>query len=86
MKLHPLMSEQPWVPQRLIQSHPRQFLSWTYRQRTVFALVDGTRNTVQIAQLLSISSMKVLKTLHELQDMYVIVKGNEMYGRETKHG
>ena len=80
MKLLPLAIEQPWIPQRLVQTQPRQFLLWTFRQRTVFALVDGKRNTMHIAQMLSISQYKVAQVLYELQDMQVIAKERLTHG------
>ena len=75
-----LDGEQLWIPQRLMQSQPRQFLLWTFRQRTVFALVNGKRNIVEIAQMLSISPTKVLQTLHQLQAMPVIAKRRSTHG------
>ena len=55
MKLLPLEQEQQWIPQRLVQTLPSQFLLWTFVQRKVFALVDGKRTITQIAWLLSVS-------------------------------
>ena len=78
MRTIQLVAEHLWIPQRLMQAQPRQFLLWTFRQRTVFALVDGKRNTVQIARLLSISPTKVLQTLRQLQDVYMIAKESKL--------
>ena len=74
MKLLPIEQELQWVPQRLIQALPSQFLLWTFVQRKVFALVDGKRTVTHIAWLLSISHFKVEKTLCELQNMGMIRK------------
>lgn len=62
------------IPQRLMQYQPRQFILWAFMQRKVFALVDGKRTVLHIAQLLSTSLSRVTETLHELQDMQVITQ------------
>ncbi len=80
MKLLPIEQEQHWIPQRLIQTLPSQFLLWTFVQRKVFALVDGKRTIMQIAWLLSISPSKATKTLRELQDMGMIRKEAQRRG------
>lgn len=74
MKLEPLPPIiYPYcIPQRLVQYQPHQFILWTFMQRKVFALVDGKRTVLQIAQLLSTSLSKVTKTLHELQAMQMV--------------
>lgn len=80
MKLLPLEREYQWVPQRLVQAIPSQFLLWTFVQRKVFALVDGKRTVIQITRMLSTSHFKVTKTLRELQDMGMIRKEMRKHG------
>ena len=76
MKLEPLppIIYPYWTPRRLVQQQPREFISWTFMQRKVFALVDGKRTVLQIAQLLSTSLDTVTKALHELQAMQMITQ------------
>ena len=76
MKLEPMppIIYPYWTPRRLVQHQPHDFLAWTFMQRKVFALVDGKRTVLQIAQLLSTSLDKVTKALHELQKMHMITQ------------
>ena len=79
MKLVPLVTNPFWTPQRLVPYQPQHFHLWTFRQRTVFALVDGKRTVVQIAQMLSTSQNTVTQTLHELHNMRMVTKETQTY-------
>ena len=79
MKLVPLVTNPFWIPQRLMPYQPQHFNLWTFRQRTVFALVDGKRTVVQIAQMLSTSQDTVMQTLHGLHDMGMVTKETQTY-------
>ncbi len=76
MKLEPLppIIYPYWTPRRLVQHRPHDFLAWTFMQRKVFALVDGKRTILHIAQLLSTSLNAVTRVLHELQAMKMITQ------------
>ncbi len=84
MKLVPLVVEQQWIPQRLVQRLPPHFLLWTFRQRTVFALVDGERSTTYIAHMLSTSHNTVIQTHHELQELGMVAKEKQRHGHSTQ--
>ncbi len=74
MKLEPMppIIYPYWTPRRLVQQQPHDFLTWSFMQRKVFALVDGKRTVLHIAQLLSTSLDTVTRALHELRAMKVI--------------
>lgn len=50
-----------------------QMRNWPRLHRAVFALADGTKSTLKIAEILSISPDIVEKTLRDLQSIGVIV-------------
>ena len=74
MKLVPFVTDPFWIPQRLVPYQPQHFHLWTFRQRTVFALVDGKRTVAYIAHMLSTSQDMVAQTLHELYNMGMVTK------------
>lgn len=76
---HATRQEAYWIPQRLVQGKPRHFMRWTFRQRKVFALVDGKRTISQIARLLSTSPTTVVETLYELQFMRKVAQEQILY-------
>ena len=80
MRLVPLVTNPFWTPQRLVSFQSQHFHRWTFRQRTVFALVDGKRSVAHIAQMLSTSQDVVMQTLHELHIMGMVTKEMETYG------
>ena len=77
MKLVPFVTDPFWIPQRQVLHQPQHFHLWTFRQRTVFALVDGKRTVAYIAHMLSTSQGTVVQTLHELYNMGTITKENQ---------
>ena len=77
MKLVPLVTNPFWIPQRLMPYQPQHFNLWTFRQRTVFALVDGKRTVAHIAHMLSTSQETVMQTLHELHIVGMVTKEME---------
>ena len=79
MKLVPLVTDPFWIPQRLVQYQPEHFHLWTFRQRTIFALVDGKRTVAYISHMLSTSQDTVLQTLHKLHEMGMVTKDNQTY-------
>ena len=80
MRFVPLITNPLWTPRRRVSSQPQHFHRWTFRQRTVFALVDGKRSVAHIAQMLSTSQETVLQTLHELHLMGMVTKEMETDG------
>jgi len=66
-----------FIPQRLVQVEQGQMRNWPRTHRLVFALVDGTKNVTKIAEILSISSDIVEKTLSDLQSIGVIAFGRQ---------
>ena len=80
MRLISLVTNPLWTPQRRVSSQPQHFHRWTFRQRTVFALVDGKRSVAYIAHMLSTSQETVLQTLHELHLMRMVTKETETDG------
>ena len=84
MKLVPLVTNAHWTPQRLVPYQPQHFHLWTFRQRTVFALVDGRRTGAHIAQMLSTSKETVIQTLHELHIMGMVTKETQTYDQSEQ--
>ena len=61
------------LPRRAVYLEQRQMQSWPRLYRAVFALVDGTRSTAKIAEVLSVGPDIVTRVLYDLQSMNVIV-------------
>ncbi len=55
------------IPRRLAQVTQEQISLWPRKHRAVFVLVDGRKNTEQIAGLLSLPVKEVEKVLRDLQ-------------------
>ena len=79
MKLVPLVTDPFWIPRRLVLYQPEHFHLWTFRQRTIFALVDGKRTVAYIAHMLSTSQNTVMQTLQKLHEMGMVTKENQTY-------
>ncbi len=62
------------IPQRTGQGEEAVMLSWSRKQRQVFALVDGVRSIQRIAAMLSQPHEVVEGVLNALQSMGVIEK------------
>jgi hypothetical protein len=65
--------EKTFVPQRTVVLDQRQMQSWPRIHRVVFAMADGTKSSLKIAELLSTSPAIVDKVLSELQSIGVII-------------
>lgn len=68
----PVPEEVPLFPTRSVYLEQWQMQSWPRMHRTVFALADGSRSIVKIAEILSASPDVVEKTLRDLQSIGVI--------------
>jgi hypothetical protein len=60
-------------PRRYTYLEQAQMRAWPRLHRATFALADGTKSIVKIAEILSVSPDLVNKTLRELQSIGVIV-------------
>jgi hypothetical protein len=65
----------PVVPYRLLMVRQEQMRDWPRLHRSVFALVDGTKDATKIAGMLSVSPNVVEKALNDLQSIGVIAFG-----------
>jgi len=59
-------------PQRTAQVNQQQLHSWPRMHRTVFALADGTKSVVKIAEILSTPPEVINGVLRDLQSIGVI--------------
>lgn len=62
-------------PQHMVWLEQEQVRSWPRMHRAVFALADGTKNVVKIAEMLSTSRDVVDGVLRDLQSIGVITMG-----------
>ena len=60
------------IPKRTVEGGQTMMISWSRRQRQVFALVDGMRSVEKIAALLRYPPELVEEVLNELQALGVI--------------
>ena len=61
------------LPRRTVQIRQEHLRTWSRMHRAVFALADGTRSIMKIAEVLSTSPDQVSKTLNALKSIGVIV-------------
>jgi hypothetical protein len=83
----PIQDENSLFPQRTVYLDQRQMQSWPRLHRSVFALADGTRSSVKIAEMLSVGTEVVERVLRDLQLQGMVVMGpntsrNYRNGRE----
>lgn len=69
----PAWDEVSLFPQRTVYLDQRQMQSWPRLHRSVFALADGTRSSVKIAEMLSVGPEVVERVLRDLQRQGTIV-------------
>ena len=68
-----VFKESAVLPRRSIYLSQEQMRTWSRMHRAVFALADGTKSSVKIAEILSVSPDLVDKMVRELQSIGVIV-------------
>jgi hypothetical protein len=71
------VEERNLLPRRIVYVDPVQMRNWPRVHRAVFALADGTKNVVKIAEVLSVPPDIVEKALKELQSIGVIAFGRQ---------
>ena len=64
-----------FLPRRSVQLEQWQMRSWPRMHRAVFALADGTKSVMKIAEILSAPPDQVVKTLRDLQSIGVVTMG-----------
>ncbi len=67
--------EIPILPRRTVNLDQWQMQSWPRLHRMIFALSDGTRSTIKIAEVLSVAPEQVDSALRDLQSINVITMG-----------
>jgi hypothetical protein len=68
----PALLKLPIFPRRIARLEQWQMRNWSRMHWAVFALVDGTKSSTKIAEMLSVPSDQVEKALRDLQSIGVI--------------
>jgi hypothetical protein len=71
------VKEGNFLPRRTLYLEPVQMRNWPRLHRAVFALADGTKSAVKMAEVLSVPPDVVERALKELQSIGVIAFGRQ---------